>query len=461
MNPTEEQSAILDFIATSRSNLMIRAYAGCGKTSTLELIDRASSTNPKLLLCFNKAIAEEATRRMRPSTTVKTFNSLGHRIWAESVGKKLNLNPKKIRDIFSEIANAAPRSDRQALWDNYDAVTSGVNMARAIGYIPPSKSLSTTDQLQSAMDETPTPEAFALINKVLTTCIKQSYEGLIDFSDQVYMPALFAGTYPEFPMVLIDEYQDLSPINQAMVAKLCRRSRQIGVGDEAQAIYGFRGADALSMPNAVERFEMDVLPLSVSFRCPRTIVENVRWRVPDFKAFRDGGTISRSDDLPADDSAVICRNNAPLIKLAMKMVCLGHKVDVAGTDIGAKVIRQLSKLGPESLTQAQTLSAISDWEAERDSLDSKTAHDTAECMRVFALSASTLSGALAYARHLFAQSGGTIRFMTGHKAKGLEFDHVYHLDRALLTGREQDNNIHYVIDSRPKASLTYIESREN
>ena len=52
----------------------------------------------------------------------------------------------------------------------------------------------------------------ALINKILTISIGQAYNGVIDFTDQVYMPALFGGTYPSFPVVLVDEYQDLSPV---------------------------------------------------------------------------------------------------------------------------------------------------------------------------------------------------------------------------------------------------------
>ena len=39
--PTHEQSAILDAVAGSSANLMIRAHAGCGKTSTLQMIATA------------------------------------------------------------------------------------------------------------------------------------------------------------------------------------------------------------------------------------------------------------------------------------------------------------------------------------------------------------------------------------------------------------------------------------
>jgi DNA helicase IV len=192
------------------------------------------------------------------------------------------------------------------------------------------------------------------------------------------MPALFSGAYPTFPLVLIDEYQDLSPVNRRMVERLCRRSRQIGVGDEAQAIYGFRGADESSMPTAIEQFNMDVLPLSLTFRCPSNIVDNVKWRVPNFRAFNAGGKVETLSDFELEDnSAVICRNNAPLLAVAMKEVLKGNTVDVSGVDIGAKVIKTMEKLGSETMTQRQTISAINDWLDEKLSLDSKTARDLA------------------------------------------------------------------------------------
>jgi DNA helicase-2/ATP-dependent DNA helicase PcrA len=463
---TPEQSAILDFTSTSTDNLMIRAYAGCGKTFMLETIDQAKkSLSPSLLVCFNKSVATEAATRVRPSTIVKTLNSLGHGIWTDAIQSRPKLSKTKIVDIFRAIVDDSSSATRSEIWREYDIVKSGVEMARAIGYVPSihpmsHKSLATISDLERHLDETPSDLALYLIDRILLTSIKQSYNGLIDFSDQCYMPAIFGGTFPRIPTILVDEFQDLNPVQQAIINKISKNSRLIGVGDEAQAIYAFRGADEESMPNAIAKFSMHVLPLSTSFRCPSTIVENVRWRVPNFKASRDGGyveTISGSFEI-VDGSAVISRNNSPLIRLAMRLVMLGRSVDIGGVEIGQRLIRLLSKLGPETMTKAQTIRAIDSWLAERESLDSKSAADTAACLRVFANAGSNLGQSIAYAKHILS-STGTIRFMTGHKAKGLEFPHVYHLDQHLLKhSRAQDSNIHYVIDSRPSQTLTYINS---
>lgn len=463
LSPTPEQSDILDFIRTQPHNLMIQAYAGCGKSATLGLIDAAIRTQPHLYLVFNKANAEKATSSFPASTTVKTFNSIGHRIWADFCSKKVSLNPKKIADIFRSIVDDYDKPDRIEAWLRYDQICAGVNLARSVGYIPDAsakaeKRLCEPSKFHHLLDEKPDDITCELINSILLLSIAQAYSGVIDFPDQCYMPALFGGFYPRYPVVLVDEYQDLSPVQHIMVEKLSKSARLIGVGDEAQSIYGFRGAKAGGMAQAIDKFAMQQRTLSVSFRCPSEIVKNVHWRVPNFQSARIGGTIQHSAgsvELLKQDSTVICRNNGPLIARAMTCLSQGISVNVSGTDISTRLLRTMTKLGDESLTKAQTLARIDDWLAERLANDSKSASDLAACMRVFAAKSPSLGAAIAYAKHMFEQSG-TIQFMTGHKSKGLEFDHVYHLESDLCSSKGQDPNIRYVVDTRAREVLTYI-----
>lgn len=463
MTPTPEQSDILSHVTTSPTNLMICALAGTGKTSTLEMIDAAVG-GPHLLVCFNKAIATEAQKRVKATTQVRTFNSLGHRIWAEAIGKKVSLLKTKKLDIFREMADERPKHLRSELWKNWDSVSAAVDMARALGYIPDQhqrsdKSLCAIDDVLNALDERAGSAVERLTDEVLLRSIRMAYSGIIDYSDQTYMPALFAGAYPQFPLVMVDEYQDLSPTNAAMVEKLCRRSRLIGVGDEAQGIYAFRGACEDAIPSAITQFQMAQLPLSVSFRCPSVIVDNVRWRVPHFRSNVDGGcveTLSKSD---IQRGTVLCRNNAPLFALAVAMLVEGKRVDVSGVDLASRLVNIMAKLGPEDAPQNVVLDAIDRWLSAKLDNESKSAPDVAAAMRVFAKQSKTLGGALATVRHVAAQTGD-IHFLTGHKAKGLEWEHVYHLDQHLLREEGQDQNLRYVIDTRSKDRLTYIDSRE-
>ena len=132
---------------------------------------------------------------------------------------------------------------------------------------------------------------------------------------------------------------------------------------------------------------------------------------------------------------------------------------MGGSDIGPKLIALFRKLGPDDMAQASVVSAIDGWLEERLARSSTTAQDLADCMRVFASHGSTLGTAIAYAEHLFAQRG-TIRLLTGHKAKGLEFPTVFHLDPWLCRDEEQDLNLRYVIQTRAMESYYEINSRD-
>ncbi len=473
--PTDEQVEIVSAATGSEKNLMLNALAGCGKTSTLEMIEQAVKARPILYLVFNKKNAEEAEDRLLSTTTVRTFNSLGHRIWAKACAKnQLSLNSKKTADTLRELIRSAPKPTQSAIWNVFWDVVNGVARAKALGYVPEgkypnAKRLLGQGAFHASLEEEPDDLVADLIDAVLTTSIKQAYEGVIDYNDQIYMPALFGGTCPQFPLVLVDEYQDLNPVNHALLTKLAKK-RLIGVGDPNQSIYAFRGAKARGMSEAIQSYSMGELDLSVSFRCPSAIVSHVHWHVPHFKWIKEGGNVSSPthltpSDIP-DDGVVICRNNAPILGLALRLLSVGRSVSVAGSDIGPKLISLMKKLGSEEMTKAQTLSAIADWEQEKLDKESTTAGDMAACMRVFAEHGSSLAQAISYAEHVLAQKG-RIRMMTGHKAKGLEFDHVIHLDPWLVrTGHrgspvlDQDKNLDYVISTRSKDQLVEIASKD-
>lgn len=453
---TAEQTHILNLAKFSTENLMLNAYAGCGKTSTLEQIDKIAKQKPACYLVFNKRNADEATSRMLGTTTVRTFNSLGHRIWAGAVGGNLKLEPRKTYNIFKEITDEVKGPAARAIWDTYEQVSFGVQMAKSLGYVPEgvypnAKRLITQNALHNHFEEDPDDLVSDLVDAVLKRSIKQSYDGLIDYNDQIYMPALFSGTYPQFPLTLVDEYQDLSSVNHEMIRKLVGKRRLIGVGDPHQNIYGFRGAKANGMSEAQSLYSMTPVDLSISFRCPSAIVRNAHWHVPKFKWFKDGGHVESlltlDSALIPDGATFICRLNAPLFALAMRLITSGRGVHLVGSDIGPRLITTMRKLGDESMTSAQLNLAIDAWLETKLARESKTAHDTAACMRVFASHGNTLGTAISYAEHLFKQRG-SIQLLTGHKSKGLEFPIVYHLDPHVIGNSPQEKNLRYVIQTR-------------
>ncbi len=76
--------------------------------------------------------------------------------------------------------------------------------------------------------------------------------GVIDFVDQEHLflrllerPAVVETLTEELDLLLVDEFQDTSPIQLELFVRLSRIAREtVWVGDVKQAIYGFRGSDA-------------------------------------------------------------------------------------------------------------------------------------------------------------------------------------------------------------------------
>jgi DNA helicase II / ATP-dependent DNA helicase PcrA len=470
--PTDEQLAIIDAVRSTKDNLMLEAYAGTGKTHTLELAAKAIGAKPVLYLVFNKKNAEEATSKMPYNVEVRTLNSAGHRAWAGTIYRNLALDFKKSGSILSSMISEAPPVAKRTMSDCWQQVVDGVSLAKAIGYAPmaypQAQALATRKQFHALLDEEYDELVYDLIDEVLTRSIKAAFEGKIDFNDQVYMPALFKVTCARYPNVLVDEYQDLSPVNHALLSKLVGK-RLIGVGDPFQNIYGFRGAKASGMLEAIAVYSMRTLPLSISFRCPSEIVRYVHWRVPAFRWHHEGGFVERPNELAAsdipDDATIICRNNGPLLRTALQFINADRSVNVAGSDIGPRLIGTMRKLGPETLRRAEVFTRIDAWLEAKLAAESKSADDLAECMRCFAERGNDLGQALRYAEHLFAQKG-QVYFTTGHKAKGLEWATIVHLDPWLVrrprpgakSPAEQNKNLDYVISTRSANRLIEIDS---
>src|SRR6266702_5842551 len=317
MKPTEEQLSIVAYIQGTQGNVLVNALAGTGKTSTLQLIEDSAKEDPLIYLAFNKANAAEARDKFTRSTTVaKTFNSLGDGIWRHTTGRH-SLDPKKTQVIFNELLKEFPSKDAKDIREVYWDIIQGVGLAKSLGYVPDRKfpqarRLIDRGAFHAALETKPSPLTADLIDSILFQSIKLAYEGTIDFNDQIYMPALFGGTFPRFPLVLVDEAQDLSPANHAMLDKLCR-GRICAVGDRWQSIYGFRGAVREGVDRLRDKFNLQEQGLTVSFRCPKTIVEAARWRVPHFKWIKPGGHYEvlhrlSHHEIP-EGAAIICRNN--------------------------------------------------------------------------------------------------------------------------------------------------------
>jgi len=422
---------------------------------------------------------------------IKTANGLGHSAWSRAIGKRLTLDTKKVFNLVKEtITKENLRSiDR----GDFTAIMQLVSKARTAGIVPKSHSTvrgllpddwdsweQLADQLYLDLNE----DLLYVARKCLTECIRQSYQGTIDFDDQIYMSALFGGVFDRYAVLLLDESQDLSPINHLQI-KRAAAGRLIVVGDPRQAIYAFRGADSSSMDSLRQlRPDWIDLPLSTTFRCPKILVERQQSHAQGFQAHESNpegmflDLSSKEWRLPPGQVAILCRNNAPLFAAALRIIKSGSGCTILGSEIGKGLINVSKKIVPQdstSLADARVL-VLEHFEREiqkaiANQKDSKAEilEDRKDCLLAVLdnIKGSTMGDARRALESMFSKDNLRIVLSTGHKAKGLEWPTVVHLDpwripskwakEALAAGNSvaynQDMNLRYVIETRAQETL--------
>lgn len=472
--PTAEQVAIIEAAQNSTANLCVQARAGAAKTSTLVLVAEALPATRILCLAFNKAIATEMKERLPSNCESKTLHSLGYAAWAGFIPGRPSLDSRKSYNIMRGLIDQLEDKDeKEGAFELFAETLDILSKSKQQGWLPESyrghwKPLVDDADFFDSLPMEPTGLQISLVSNAARISFEQALKGSIDFDDMIFCPAICSVAWPSFPLTLVDEAQDLGPINHHILKKLVRRNRLIAVGDSLQAIYGFRGADSRSMENLTKQFDMETLHLTISFRCAQAITENARWRAPDmrFPEWAKPGEVRRpvswSAEEISDGDAIICRNNAPLFAMAIKLIQQDRLPVIAGRDIGAPLIKIMKKLGKPLMISGAALEAVQTWQ-DREVKRARdgavgSIKDKAEVIRIMLRRTKTLGDAIAYLEHLLAREG-RIHLMTGHKSKGLEFDQVWFLDQHLCNPKyEQDLNLKYVIETRAKTCLNYVSS---
>ncbi|MDO4339744.1 MAG: UvrD-helicase domain-containing protein [Eubacteriales bacterium] len=117
-----------------------------------------------------------------------------------------------------------------------------------------------------------------------------------------------------FTYLLVDEFQDISPLQYELIKVWNRHGRELFViGDPDQSIYGFRGSDAHCFERMREDFPMlRVIPLTENYRCTEKIlnsaVEVIRHNPGTERALhacREGGAPVRLAEAPTKMSEAI------------------------------------------------------------------------------------------------------------------------------------------------------------
>lgn len=508
-SPTEEQTAAIS-AAREAGSLMISAFAGCAKSSTLEMMAPQIHV-PALALAFNKKIATDIAGRLPSNFEVKTLNSLGHFAWSRRLGgRRLKLDDRKIGGLVTEVLkeHKIGRAAAGLLWDY---VRQSVSRAMQVGLLPQPERFAAASPLTADTDEewtnicldcgTPAGDVklvCELARSVLVRSVELALDGVICFDDQIYCPVVLGAPWPKFPCVFVDESQDLSPLNHEQLQNVLRPGgRLVAVGDTLQAIYQWRGADAESMLNMRNLSDGWVdLPLTMTFRCPKVVVQRQQKHAKGFRAFegnRDGEFrnwtgLEAGWELPNGSSAagaasregsiaVLCRNNAPLLSLAFKLLRRNVGVVMLGRDIGKGLVSLSRKICPDDeLSSSDCEVRIRGWmESEAGAAiaagrSPDSVEDRGECLLAVLENARDAGQLRGLIDDLFSRQAGRVTLSSIHRAKGLEWDFVVHLDpwrlpskQALRAGGSalgQEWNLKYVCETRTRDVLVEANLEE-
>jgi DNA helicase-2/ATP-dependent DNA helicase PcrA len=314
--------------------------------------------------------------------------------------------------------------------------------------------------------------------------------GLWDFSDMIYLPVLFGCRMNwQYDFVLVDEGQDTNPARRALARKLMKpNGRILFVGDEAQAIFGFTGADSDSVNIIKKDFNCIELPLTVTYRCPKAVVKAAQAYVSHIQAHPSAPegvveTLEAQSDLTKPenlaklhkDDAILCRKTAPLVDLAYTLIRNKIGCHVEGRDIGEGLLLIVNKWKVKST--AAFLDKLDTWEtkqverltAKGNETGAEAIEDKAATVRILCENTQTLDQVREKIAALFTNSengkSDTLTLSTVHKAKGREWNTVYVLGfneympspRAKQAWeRAQENNLIYVAFTRAKNKLVLV-----
>jgi superfamily I DNA/RNA helicase len=293
---------------------------------------------------------------------------------------------------------------------------------------------------------------------------------VIDFDDMLWMPVMANARFYRNNRVFVDELQDTNPLQLEIAARALSPSGQfVGVGDPNQAIYGFRGADSDAFWTVADRMSAKVMSLPICYRCPTSVIEAAQLLVPDIQAAPgaiEGSveTYGENEDFSITDfDAILCRNNAPLVKACYTFIKQRIPAYILGKDTAKSLCYLIDKM--ECLTLDELDQALEAYfQRELESANSKghatkagMLSDQEECMAVFfemlPENCRTIAGLKRQIESLFSDKNEDgILLSTIHKCKGREWNTVGILDRHLMPSKyaikdwqkQQEANLEYV-----------------
>ena len=281
-------------VTQTEGPVMVLAGAGSGKTRVLTYriayMLAVKNVNPYRILALtftNKAAAEMRERivqlvgaELARAVTMGTFHSVFYRILrveAEKIGFSNNITIYDTDDAKSLIKSIVKEMGLDPKQYTPGFILSRISMAKS--------------SLLSAQEYADNPDIQAadrMSNKPMISQIFAKYNdrlhkaNAMDFDDLLYFMNVLLRDSPEalykyqnrFNYILIDEYQDTNYAQYLIIKRLAALNQNICVvGDDAQSIYGFRGADIQNILNFKRDYPATrIFKLEQNYRSTQNIV---------------------------------------------------------------------------------------------------------------------------------------------------------------------------------------------
>lgn len=515
---TPQQTDILDWVSDSTGNAFVEAVAGAGKTTVLiAAMKRALDMGARSIAyaAFNRAISVEVNKKWtdlygdqyKRNIRIGTFHSFGFGAWRRVYQNVVMDDRAKMRQMFDacdvprkmqsavrKLVSLAKQSAVCALWQP-DDVDQWMGIIEHFG-------------LLYELDQDGDLDDYEMMTNLMVKgieCVEWSRRmgpKLIDYDDMIWLPVISRVNVWQNNWTLVDEAQDTNPVRRLLAKKMTRSDgRMLWVGDRHQAIYGFTGADAKSVDNIKKEFRCVELPLTVTHRCPKSVVDVARQWVRHITAadsapagvvtyvtreqFLNREHPSGYGQLRASD-AILCRNTKPLVKLAFRLIRSGIGCHVEGRDIGEglrKLATRWQVNGTDELSrhledmrERETTKAIekAGGDEEQAKYEIEAINDRIDTLYAIMEGCDTVQQVVDRIDRMFADSEGgqesSLTLATVHRSKGREWGRVYILGHsAYMPSKyarrdwqvEQETNLRYVAVTRSQKELFLMDALED
>ena len=224
--PTEEQKRIFLFIKKRPENILIEAYAGAGKTTTVvEAVKLIPKDKNIMFLAFNKHIQEELKTKLPEYVRCYTTYGLGMSAIKRKYGDKIEFDEFKIDKLIQKKSKGWNLHEEFKKLEDIDfylqSIKKIVNLCRLTLTIKPENFQYIADRYEININK---PKDMKRVAKILDEATND--RKTFDYTDMIYLPAIDNSLWL-FPQdyVFVDEVQDLNRCQIRIIEKILKRDK--------------------------------------------------------------------------------------------------------------------------------------------------------------------------------------------------------------------------------------------